>query len=178
MSKIPNNVDSVFITPLFNITKAQRKEVYKYINNKKLPSFSAVGQEDVDIGAMLGTSAADVDKKLAESTSFNIYGVLKGNAVKNEKIPFFDDKVIFFNSDTAESVGYIAPLRLLNNCIIITHKELPKYNLETLLNSLDESNLDITRKRFLVNAARKKEILGQCCKKISCECLLKISSNS
>ena len=107
MSKIPNNVDSVFITPLFNITKAQRKEVYKYINNKKLPSFSAVGQEDVDIGAMLGTSAADVDKKLAESTSFNIYGVLKGNAVKNEKIPFFDDKVIFFNSDTAESVGYI-----------------------------------------------------------------------
>lgn len=155
MSKIPNNVDSVFITPLFNITKAQRKEVYKYINNKKLPSFSAVGQEDVDIGAMLGTSAADVDKKLAESTSFNIYGVLKGNAVKNEKIPFFDDKVIFFNSDTAESVGYIAPLRLLNNCIIITHKELPKYNLETLLNSLDESNLDITRKRFLVNAARR-----------------------
>ncbi|MCR5266807.1 MAG: TolC family protein [Cyanobacteria bacterium RUI128] len=155
LSKIPNDVDSVFVTPLFNITKAQRKEVYQYINNRKLPSFSAVGQEDVDIGAMLGTSAADVDKKLAESTSFNIYGVLKGNAVKNEKIPFFDDKVIFFNSDTAESVGYVAPLRLLNNCIIITHKELPKYDLGKLLDTLDESNLDMARKKFLVNAARR-----------------------
>ena len=155
LSRIPKDVDSVFVTPLFNITKAQRKEVYKYVNNKKLPSFSAVGQEDVDIGAMLGTSAADVDKKLAESTSFNIYGVLKGNAVKNEKIPFYDDKVIFFNSDTAESVGYVAPLRLLNNCIIITHKELPKYDLGLLLDTLDGNNLDMARKKFLVSAARR-----------------------
>ncbi len=155
LSKIPKDVDSVFVTPLFNISKEQRKEVYKYINNKKLPSFSTVGQEDVDLGAMIGTSAADVDKKLAESTSFNIYGVLKGNVVKNEKIPFFDDKVIFFNSDTAESVGYVAPLRLLNNCIIITHKELPKYDLGALLDTLDGSNLDMIRKRYLVSAARR-----------------------
>ena len=155
LSKIPNDVDSVFVTPLFNINKDQRKEVYQYINSKKLPSFSAVGQEDVEIGAMIGTSAANVDQKLAESTSFNIYGVLKGNAVKNEKIPFFDDKVIFFNSDTAEAVGYVAPLRLLNNCVIITHKELPKYDLGKLLDTLDENNLDMVRKRFLVSAARR-----------------------
>ena len=44
---------------------------------------------------MLGTSTFDVDKKLAEATSFNIHGVLHGNVVKNEKIPFYDDKVIF-----------------------------------------------------------------------------------
>ena len=155
LSKIPNGVDSVFVTPLFNISREQRKEVYQYINNKKIPSFSTVGQEDVELGAMIGTSAANVDKKLAESTSFNIYGVLKGNVVKNEKIPFFDDKVIFFNSDTAESVGYIAPLRLLNNCTIISHKELPKYDLGTLLDTLDESNLDMVRKKYLVSAARR-----------------------
>ena len=155
LSKIPNDADSVFVTPLFNISKEQRKEVYQCINSKKLPSFSTVGQEDVELGAMIGTSAADVDKKLAESTSFNIYGVLKGNAVKNEKIPFFDDKVIFFNSDTADSVGYVAPLRLLNNSIIITHKELPKYDLGLLLDTLDASNLDMARKRYLVSAARR-----------------------
>lgn len=155
LSKIPNNVDSVFVTPLFNISKEQRKEVYQYINERKLPSFSTVGQEDVDLGAMIGTSAANVDKKLAESTSFNIYGVLKGNVVKNEKIPFFDDKVIFFNSDTAELVGYTAPLRLLNNCIIISHKELPKYDLGLLLDTLDDNNLDMARKKYLVSAARR-----------------------
>jgi outer membrane protein TolC len=155
LSKIPSNIDGVYVTPLFNLSAAQRQELYNYINLKKLPSYAAVGKEDVDLGAMLGTSAFDVDRKLAEATSFNIHGVLHGNVVKNEKIPFYDDKVIFFNSDTAEMVGYVAPLRLLNNSTIISHKKLPVYNLDMLLTSLDESNLDIARKRYLISAARR-----------------------
>lgn len=155
ISKIPNDVDSVFVTPLFNISTQQRKDLYKAINSKKLPSFSSVGREDVDLGAMLGTSTFDVDKKIAEATSFNIHGVLHGAVVKNEKIPFYDDKVIFFNSDTAETVGYTAPLRLLNNAEIISHKELPKYDLTYILNTLEENNLDIARKKFLISAARR-----------------------
>ena len=158
LDKIPTDVDSVFVTPLYNLNTEQRKELYAYINNKKLPSFSSVGKEDVDLGAMLGTSTYDVDKKLAEATSFNIHGVLHGNAVKNEKIPFYDDKVIFFNSDSAEMVGYVAPLRLLNNSTVISHKELPKYDLNGLLTALDESNLDMARKRYLVSAARRSVV--------------------
>lgn len=155
LSKMPADVDSVFVTPLFNLTLAQRKEVYKYINDKKLPSYSAVGKEDVNIGAMLGTSTFNVDKKLAEATSFNIHGVLHGKAVKEEKIMFYDDKVLFYNSDTGEDVGYTPPLRLLNNCIVISHKELPKYTLGTLLDALNEGNLDMKRKGYLINAARR-----------------------
>ena len=155
LSKIPSDVDSVFVTPLYNLSSAQRKDLYKYINNKKLPSFSSVGREDVDLGALLGTSTMDVDKKLAEATSFNIHGVLHGKAVKNEKIPFYDDKIIFYNSDTGEALGYTAPLRLLNNSVTITHKQLPTYDLAALLNALDENNLDIARKRFLISAARR-----------------------
>ncbi len=155
ITKLPKDVDAVFVTPLFNLTSVQRKDLYKLINERKLPSFSSVGREDVNIGAMLGTSTFDVDKKIAEATSFNIHGVLHGAAVKNEKIPFYDDKVIFFNSDTAEQVGYIAPLRLLNNSHVISHKKLPKYTLEDILNVLEENNLDIARKKYLVKAARR-----------------------
>ena len=155
LAKIPKDVDSVFVTPMYNLSIAQRKDMYRIINDKKLPSFSAVGREEVDMGAMLGTSQMDVDKKLAEATSFNIYGVLKGKAVKNEKIPFYDDKIIFYNSDSGDAIGYVPPLRLLNNCTIISHKELPKFDLGTLLDSLDASNLDMARKQFLVSAARR-----------------------
>ena len=95
LAKIPDDVDAVFVTPLYNLSTEQRTELYKEINARKLPSYSSVGKEDVEIGAMLGTSTADVDKKLAEATSFSIHGVLHGNAVKNEKIPFYDDKIIF-----------------------------------------------------------------------------------
>ena len=155
LSKISKDVDSVFVTPLFNLTQAQRKEVYQYINSKKWPSYSTVGKEDVALGAMLGASTFNVDKKLAEATSFNIHGVLHGMAVKEEKLPFYDDKVLFYNSDAGEVVGYTPPLRLLNNSMVISNKELPKYSLGSLLDAIDEGNLDIKRKQFLINAARR-----------------------
>ena len=155
LAKIPSGVDSVFVTPLYNLSTEQRKELYEILKSRKLPSFSSVGREDVDLGAMLGTSTYDVDKKLAEATSFNIHGTLHGNVVKNEKIPFYDDNIIFYNSDTAEAVGYVAPLRLLNNATTISHKELPKYDLGLLLNTLDDNNLDIARKKYLISAARR-----------------------
>ena len=155
MAKIPSDVDSVFITPLFNLSVEKRKELYNNINKRKLPSFSGLGREDVDLGALLGTSTRDLDKKLAEATSFNIHGVLHGNAVKNEKLAFYDDEIIFYNADTGEDIGYSAPLRLLNNCQIISHKPVPKYDLTYIMNTLEENNLDIERKRQLVNAARR-----------------------
>lgn len=155
LSKMPDDVDSVFVTPLYNLAAGERVDLYKYISDKKLPSFSIVGKEDVELGAMLGTSASDSDKKLAEATSFNIHGVLHGNVVKNEKIPFYDDKVIFYNSDTGEEVGYIPPLRLLNNAITISNKEIQTFDLGALLDVLDDNNLDIKRKQYLVSAARR-----------------------
>lgn len=153
MSKISSDVDAVFVTPLYNLSTEQRVKLYQEINSRKLPSFSSVGKEDVEIGAMLGSSTSDVDKKLAEATSFSIHGVLHGNAVKTEKIPFYDDNIIFYNSDTGEALGYIPPLRLLNNATTISHKQLPVYDLDGLLTALNESNLDIARKKYLIHAA-------------------------
>ena len=155
LSKMPKDVDSAFVTPLYNLTVEQRKELYKQLNAKKLPTFSSVGKEDVELGAMLGTSTADVDKKLAEATSFNIHGVLHGQTVKNEKIPFYDDKVIFYNSDTGETLGYTPALRLLNNATVISNKPKKVYDLNELITALDDSNLDIARKKYLINAARR-----------------------
>ncbi len=155
VNKIADDVDSVYVTPLFNLSTEQRKELYSYINEKKLPSFSSIGDEDVNLGALLGTSTPDTDRKLAEATSFSIHGVLHGNAVKTEKIPFYDDEVIFYNADTGELLGYNAPLRLLNNCQIISHKEIPQYDLTYLFNTMEENNLDIKRKKYLVDAARR-----------------------
>ena len=155
LAKLPSDVDSVFVTPLFNLSTDQRKEVYSILNAKKLPTFSGLGREDVELGALLGTSTRDLDKKLAEATSFNIHGVLHGKQVKSEKVAFFDDEIIFYNSDSGETLAYNAPLRLLNNCEIITHKAPAKYDLNTVLTTMFESNLDIARKKQLINAARR-----------------------
>lgn len=155
LAKIPSDVDSVFVTPLYNLSTEQRKDMYKQLNAKKLPSFSSAGREDVELGAMLGTSTSDVDKKLAEAVSFNIHGVLHGKPVKNERLPFYDDKMIFYNADTGETLGYTPALRLLNNSTVISNKEKKTYDLDALIKALDGGNLDMVRKKYLVDAARR-----------------------
>ena len=158
LNKIPSDVNSVFVTPLFNLSVEQRKELYKYVNDKKWYSFSSLGNEDVELGAMLGTSTPDVDRKLAEATSFSIHGVLHGKAVKEEKIPFYDDEVIYYNKDTGALLGYSAPLRMLNNAQIITSKKPTMYDLAYVMNTMDDNNLDIQRRKFLVSAARRSAV--------------------
>ena len=158
LNKIPSDVDAVYVTPMFNLSQDQRKELFNYVNDKKLPSFSSLGKEDVELGAMLGTSTPDVDRKIAEATSFDIHGYLHGRTVKNEKIPFYDDKVIFYNQDTGNLVGYVPPLRLLNNCDIISNNSGAVYDLSYVFNRLEESNLDIARKKYLVDAARRSTV--------------------
>ncbi len=158
LDRIPSDVDSVFVTPMFNLTVEQRRELYNYLNSKKLPTFSSLGAEDVQLGALMGTSTPDLDRKLAEATSFSIYGVLHGKAVKTEKIPFYDDEIIYYNSDTGEALGYSAPLRMLHNAQVISNKDVTQYDLSYVMNTLEENGLDILRKKYLVDAARRSTV--------------------
>ncbi len=152
---LASDIDSAFVTPLFNLTTEQRKDLYVQLSAKKLPTFSSIGQEDVKLGALIGTSALNADKKLAEATSFSIQGVIKGNKVQSQKIGYVEDKVIFVNTDTAATIGYVVPLRLLNSAEIISSKEIPTYDLSYILNTLDDKNKDIERQKYLVRAARR-----------------------
>ena len=158
IKKISSNTDTAFVTPLFNLSTEKRKYLYTKLNEKKLPTFSTMGKDDVELGALLGNSAMDFDRKLAEATSFNIHGTLHGMKVQPQQIPFFDDKVITINTDTAELLGYVPPLRLLNNAEIISNKQPEIYDLATIFEKYEQGNKQVERQKYLVRAARRSAV--------------------
>ncbi len=155
LAKISDDVDSVYITQLYNLTTEQKKDVFNYLIERKLPSFSSMGCEDVQLGAMLGTSVPDADLKLAQATSFSIKNVLRGGVAKSEKVQMLDTNVICVNKDTAEAIGYPAHIRLLKSAHVITSKQPTEYNLAYVFKTFDEQNWEVLRKKQLVNAARR-----------------------
>ncbi len=157
-SNIPKDVDAMVLTPLFNLSSDERKHLIRHVNSMKIPSFSTLGKEDVEMGVLLGSGAYDLDRKVAEATSFNIKGALKGEVKKTEKIQFYEDEIFYINKDTADEIGYQPHLRILNNAEIITYKKLPVYDLSTVFNTLEKQNLDIERKRLLVKAAKRSAV--------------------
>ena len=49
-----------------------------------------MGKEDVEDGVLMGIGAIDLDRKIAEQTSFNIKGVLAGKgAPQTIKLQFY-----------------------------------------------------------------------------------------
>lgn len=158
VQKIYGNYDAVILTPLFNLSDAKREELIAKINEKKLPSFSTLGREDVVDGVLLGAGAYDLDRKLAEATSFNIKGVLNGDKTKPKQIQFYEDEIVYINQDTADLIGYDPHLRVLNNAEVISAKKPTVYSLSTVFDTLDKQNLDIERKKLLVKAARRASL--------------------
>lgn len=155
IASIPDDCDAVVLTPLFNLKVEERKLLINKLNEQKIPTYSTLGKEDVELGVLLGSGAYDLDRKVAEATSFNIKGVLNGNTTKTEKIKFFEDEIYYINQDTADLIGYQPHLRVLNNAEIITSKRPIVYDLSAVFDSLETQNLDIERKRLLVKAARR-----------------------
>ena len=157
-AKIPKDVDAVVLTPLFNLSQDERKHLVRHLNELKIPSFSTLGKEDVELGVLLGSGAYDLDRKVAEATSFNIKGALKGEVKKFDKIMFYEDEVFYINADTAELIGYEPHLRIMNNAEIISHKKPKMYDLSAVFDTLEKQNLDIERKRLLVKAAKRSAV--------------------
>lgn len=158
LNSIPADVDTVVFTPLFNITAETKKAVINALNEKKIYTYSTVGREDVEAGVLMGSGAIEVDKKLAEATSFSIKGVLAGERKLDAKISYFEDAVLFINQDTADQIGHRVHLRIQDNAVIISNKKAEVYDLSTIFNKLEAQNLDIKRADKLVAAARRSSI--------------------
>ena len=150
-----NGCDAVVITPLFNLSTEKRRELIGQLNAKKIPTYSTLGKEDVELGVLLGAGAYDLDRKVAEAVSFNIKGVLYEGKGKATPVQFYEDEILYINKDTADLIGYEPHLRIMSTCQVISNKQPVVYNLASVFGQLANNNLDIERKRLLVKAARR-----------------------
>ena len=158
ISSIPADCDAVVYTPFFNISDDDKKILIQAVNDKKLYSFSTYGKEDVEFGALYGSSSIDFDKKLAEATSFNIRDALKGKTKKTEKIQFYIEELIYVNKDTAQALNHQPHLRVVSTGKVISSQKPNTYSLSAVFDRLEKQNLDIERKKLLLKAARRSSL--------------------
>ena len=159
LSKIPADCDAVVLTPMYNISNDKKQYLINKLNEKKLPTYSTMGREDVEDGVLMGIGAIDLDRKVAEQTAFNIKGVLWGKQTpQTGRLQFYEDEIVYINKDTADLIGYKPHLRVLNNAEVITNKKPTVYNLTAVFDALENQNLDIKRKALLVRAARRAAV--------------------
>ena len=158
LNAIPSDCDAVIFTPLYNLSVEKKQMLISALNEQKLPTYSTIGKEDVELGVLLGAGAIDVDKKIADATSFSIRGVLNGDRNFNSQVSFYEDQVLFVNKDTAELIGYRPHLRVLTTAEVISNKKPELYSLGTIFDKLASGNFDYKRAVKKVQAARRSSV--------------------
>lgn len=154
IAKIPSDVDAAFVLPQFTLTLEDLQDMFAKLTDKGIYTFSSLGENDVKLGCLLGSGAIDMDRKVAEATSFNVRNVLDGKKTDYQKLYFYEDDILYINTDTAEKLGYEPHIRLLTNAKVISTKKAPQYTLSEVFAKLNKQNYDIKQKEYLIKAAR------------------------
>ncbi|MGB6019603.1 MAG: ABC transporter substrate binding protein, partial [Sulfurimonadaceae bacterium] len=103
---IGDDVDFVYVTPLFQKNEEERREFYAALRLKELPSFSALGRDDVELGALFGNVPASDNKRLIRQIALQVQQISLGFQPSRLAVGFRPYPALSLNSKTAQNVGF------------------------------------------------------------------------
>ena len=149
LDSIPSNTDAVYISVL-PIDRAKFKELINGLNEKRLPTFSFLGEIDVRDGVMAGANP-DIFPRLERRIALIIQRILLGEDAGTLSAGFNSAKKTFINLQTAFAVGVSPKYNTLLEADIIgmtspEYKDVEKYSLEDVIKKISNENLDVLAK--------------------------------
>ena len=119
MEKIKDS-QAIFMAPIHSISKENKNELIKYINENKIPSFSIFNAEPVENGVLAGYSYEKEIRKRLRATAINISFYLEGQQV--EELPVVVDSInpeLVINMKTVEKTGIWPSWEILSEAKLI-----------------------------------------------------------
>ena len=105
-TNIPQDADAVFIAPLLRVNNGDIQELANDLIEKKLPSFSFFGQQELELGMMTTIAGRASDQVvLARRIATNVYRILLGAPAANLNVDFYESDRISINMRTARAIG-------------------------------------------------------------------------
>jgi outer membrane protein TolC len=145
VEKITSDVDFVYVTPLFQQTKKERKKLYETLRLKELPSFSALGQDDVILGALFANAPANDNKRFIRQIALDVQQIALGSNASKQLVDFTPHPVLSLNMKTANDINYIPSWELLSKATIIESEQSDShyFTIEEIMNRAVQYNLQI-----------------------------------
>jgi outer membrane protein len=149
LNSIPVNCDAVYISVL-PIDRPKFKELINGLNERRLPTFSLLGEMDVRDGVMAGANP-DIFPRLERRIALIIQRILLGEDAGTLDVGFPSAKKTFINLQTAFAVGVSPKYNTLLEADIIgmttpLFKGAVTYSLDDVIKSLSNENLDVLAK--------------------------------
>ena len=105
LERLDRFVDAVYLTPPLRMGSSEWAKLIEGLNARKLPTFSMMGREDVDLGVLAGLAVKD-DDRLARRLALNIQQIMQGTPPEDLLVILALDEKLQINTRTAMAIGY------------------------------------------------------------------------
>ncbi|MDD3150752.1 MAG: TolC family protein, partial [Candidatus Gastranaerophilales bacterium] len=158
-SIIPENVDAIYLTPMYHLSDEQFENLIKAINDKKIPSFSSQGKEAVEKGVLAGVNIPNRNKRLALQAAIKIEQTLSGSENHSIIFPIISsDAELYFNEKTSEAIDFSPKWSVyLKANVVKAGEDKPNYTFSSILKEMQEKNPNILERYYKVRAAKKSK---------------------
>jgi len=145
LERLPEAADAVYLLPLLHLDREQREGLLTALKERRLPTFSVLGELGVEQGAMLGTTPSEHPELLARQVAVATHRILLGEDAGSLPVAFSSGSRLTLNAATARAVGVSPPYRVLMEARVIgdPQGEGRKLSLEQTVARALQANLDL-----------------------------------
>lgn len=157
------DVEMVFFEHTARLSRAERAAFVEALNERRIPTFSGEGPEDLEIG-MLATNRQDMTQSLVRRVALNISQILDGASTKDLPVVLIGDSKLTINGQTAAKIGF--PLSFEVTVLgTILHPEAleadaDSLDLRSVLGMAEKGNVELSiSNQEVVTAERGKQVI-------------------
>ncbi len=160
----PASAQAVYIQPILHMSSRELQHLIEGINQRKLPSFTALGETEVDMGVMAGLNPA-IFPRIARRIALNIRRILDGEEPAKLPVEFPAARRLFMNVKTIQKIGVSPKWSMLLEADLVdidtTTTGLPDYSLRKVADLAITANLDIRAKKHAVSAGEQQKNIAR-----------------
>lgn len=146
LAALPPETDAVFVAPLVRFTPAEFQKLVTGLINRRLPSFSLWGREEVERGLLSSLAPESDYSRLARRVALNVQRILLGEDAGTFKVAFPAGERLVINMATAREIGVYPPWSVLIEAELLHREEEDIEQLLTLESTIRRAvdvNLDL-----------------------------------
>ena len=155
---LARQAEAVYVTPLLEMPQSERKKLFDALAAKKIPAFSLIGDEEVELGAFAGLNRG-LRQRLAHQAAISLQRILQGASPNSLPVNLAPSESLVINARTAHAIGFSPDFDTRIDADFLHAECLDEgapLSLENAMNLAGENNADIAVQQAVVERAREE----------------------
>lgn len=164
LAAIPPDAEAVYVLPLLHLPEDDFDRLVRGLIDRRLPSFSRLGELEVEQGLMAARNPENFFQRLARRVALNIQSVLLGEEPGDLPFAFAEGERLTINMTTARAIGVYPPWKVLTEATLVGEGRtefVRTLSLEIVAREALDVNLDLAAAERGVRAGEEDVALAR-----------------